>query len=126
MISGNYKKFIIASLLLFPSLLFAQEPLEGLKEGFVGVDNIRRESEVKKFSDVEELVEGVVSIILAFVSILAVAVVIIGGVMYLLSGGDEAKAEKAKKLILAAVIGLIVIGIAGLLVNTLVKFFAAG
>ncbi|MEX1111979.1 MAG: hypothetical protein WEC84_00805 [Candidatus Andersenbacteria bacterium] len=93
-------------------------------DSFDRVDTIETGSGVEKYTEAEAFIRAVVRIILAFVSILAVAAIIVGGVMYLVSGGDEDKAKKAKKLILAAIIGLVVIGVAGLAVNTIVEFFA--
>jgi uncharacterized membrane protein YidH (DUF202 family) len=45
---------------------------------------------------------------LSFVSILAVAMIIYGGLMWMTATGSEEKAKKAQKVILMASIGLIV------------------
>ncbi|MCK4592402.1 hypothetical protein KAT63_03105 [Candidatus Parcubacteria bacterium] len=50
--------------------------------------------------------------ILGFVSMIAVLMVIWGGVLYLTSAGDESKAESGKKTVTYALMGLIIAGLA--------------
>jgi TRAP-type C4-dicarboxylate transport system permease small subunit len=49
------------------------------------------------------------SLVLALLGLVAVIMVVWGGFTWLTSGGDETKVESAKKIISAAVIGLIVV-----------------
>ncbi|MGH9856882.1 MAG: hypothetical protein ACRD4B_03460 [Acidobacteriota bacterium] len=66
------------------------------------------------------LVQSVINIINAFLvlaSIVALIYLLIGGVQYITSQGDEDKAGTAKQTILYAIIGLIVIGLAAAVVN---------
>lgn len=66
------------------------------------------------------LVGAVVFIVNAFlvlVSVLALIYIIIGGVKYITSAGDEKGFSSAKNTILYAIIGLIVIGLAAVIVN---------
>lgn len=62
----------------------------------------------------------ITSIVLAFlalIGIVAVIFIIIAGVRYMSSQGDPQESEKAKKAIIYAVIGLIVVGLAAVVVN---------
>lgn len=55
------------------------------------------------------------------VGILAVLVIFIGGMTYARSGGNEETAGRAKKIITAAVVGLIIVFSAWLVINTIVN-----
>ena len=58
---------------------------------------------------------------LSFVGIIAVVVIVIAGIMLLISGGDEGRKDTAKKIIMYAIIGLIIIALA----STIVRFVAS-
>lgn len=55
------------------------------------------------------------------VGILAVLVIFIGGLTYVRSGGNEEATGRAKKIITAAVVGLIIVFSAWLIINTIVN-----
>ena len=58
--------------------------------------------------------------ILGFVGMIAVLMIIWGGINYLTSAGDEDKARTGKKTLTYAIIGLVIAGIAYALVNIIV------
>ena len=71
-------------------------------------------------SDQNNLIENVTGIlngIIAALGIVAVVVVLIGGVNYMTSSGDAGKVEKAKKTILYGVIGLVICTLSFAVVN---------
>ncbi|MBU1017605.1 pilin [Patescibacteria group bacterium] len=57
---------------------------------------------------VVELVLKIASVLMTIVAAAAVIMLIVAGIMYALSAGDEEKMQKAKRIILWSVIGLIV------------------
>lgn len=59
----------------------------------------------------------IINVFLGLVGVVALIFILIGGVRYISSRGDEGEAESAKKTILYAVIGILVVGIAAILVN---------
>lgn len=59
----------------------------------------------------------IINVLLTLAAIVAAVYIIIGGVKYITSGGDEDKAGEAKQTILYALIGLIVIGLSAVLAN---------
>jgi hypothetical protein len=63
------------------------------------------------------IVPTVINIILYIVGIIAVIMLIVGGIMYATSAGDEKKVTTAKATIVAALIGLAVAILAWTLVN---------
>ena len=85
---------------------------KGIKDGL-------DDSEYNKNSNdtVSNILIKVIKWFLRILAILAVLVLIIAGIMYILSGGDEGKVETAKKWIIYAIIGLIVALLAWVIVN---------
>ena len=68
-------------------------------------------------ADLRLYIFRLINISLILASVIALAVLILGGLRYILAQGDESKLESAKKTILYAIIGLIVIGLAAVIVN---------
>ncbi|MEK7556672.1 MAG: pilin [Patescibacteria group bacterium] len=64
-----------------------------------------------------DVVISITKIVLTLASVVALLFIIIAGIRYVTSSGDEKHAEQAKKAIIYAVIGLIVIGVAAAIVN---------
>ena len=69
----------------------------------------------------DNMVEPIVSTLLFVVGVVAVVVIIIGGILYVTSTGDPGKTKRAKDTILYAVIGLVVAILAYAIVNFVVK-----
>ncbi|MBR3320141.1 hypothetical protein IKG20_02445 [Candidatus Saccharibacteria bacterium] len=67
--------------------------------------------------DVHVTVTEIINAVLYVVGILAVVMVIIGGVQYTTSGGDSAAVTKAKNTILYGIIGLVIAVLAYAIVN---------
>ena len=60
-------------------------------------------------ADLESTVVNVVQWVLGFLGLVAVIMILIGGFQWMTAGGNEEKVASAKKIISAAVIGLIVV-----------------
>ena len=67
----------------------------------------------------------VINALLTIIGVIALAVLIWGGVLYIISLGDDGKIASAKKIILYAIVGLVVVGLSGLIVNFTINLFAA-
>lgn len=59
----------------------------------------------------------------AVVGIIAVVMIIVGGIQYITSGGDSGNVTKAKNTILYAVIGLVVVALAQIIVQFVLSRF---
>ena len=57
----------------------------------------------------QEIAASVINVILGFLGIVAVVLILLGGFKWMTAQGAEEKVEEAKKLITAAIIGLIII-----------------
>ena len=64
--------------------------------------------------------------IIGSLGIVAVIVIIIGGINYMTSSGDAGKVDKAKKTILYGVIGLIICALAAAIVNFVIGIINDG
>lgn len=62
-------------------------------------------------------VTKIINVVIGVLGIIAVVVIILGGVQYMTSSGDASKVKKAKDTILYGVIGLIVVALAFAIVN---------
>ena len=72
-------------------------------------------------SDFDNAILNATNWILGFVGMIAVLMIIWGGVNYLTSAGDEDKARTGKKTLSYAIMGLIVAGIAYALVKVIIS-----
>ena len=72
-------------------------------------------------ADPATIIGGLVKWLLGFVGALAVLMVIIGGIMYVTSGGEESRIDTAKRILMWAIIGLIVALLGWVIVSTVVN-----
>lgn len=63
---------------------------------------------------------------LGFLGIVAVIMVIYGGILYVTAAGNQENIDKGKKIIMYAVVGIVIILLAFALVNTLLSGLGAG
>lgn len=97
---------IIGFILLNPFTALAAKPdLWGACDGTAATNGVICDS---KTDNVDSFVTPVVNTLLAVVGVLAVVMIIVGGLKYITSGGDAAKLTSAKNTILYSVIGLVV------------------
>lgn len=68
-------------------------------------------------SRISEVIRKVINLLSAIGGIIAIIMIIIGGVRYMTSGGDSNSASSARNTILYAVIGLIVVVFAQIIVR---------
>ncbi len=97
---------------------------KGFLKGFEGVAGGLKDAGIKDRS-LKDWVLEIIAAFLVLLAVIALAVLIWAGVMYILSLGDETKVGKAKKMILYAVIGLIIVLISGVIVNVITNVLGA-
>jgi hypothetical protein len=86
--------------------------------GLIEAANIATGNDLAETASVSDLLRTVINYILGFAGLLGVLFLVIAGAMYIISFGDEKKAAQAKKLILYVLSGLAIIGLAAVIVNT--------
>lgn len=84
-------------------------------------DKINGGSATGSNADLGGAIINVLNGVLGVLAAVAVVVIVIGGINYMTSAGDAAKVKKAKDTILYAVIGLVICGLAAIIVNFVVK-----
>ncbi len=72
-------------------------------------------------NDVPTVAQTIINVLVSAVGIIAVAVIVIGGILYVTSTGDAAKAKRAQNTILYGVVGLVVAVLAYAIVNFVLK-----
>jgi len=72
-------------------------------------------------SDVKVLVRTIVDYFLAFLGFLATIMIIYGGILYVTAAGNQENADKGKKLIMYAVVGIIIILLSYAIVSTVLQ-----
>jgi len=75
---------------------------------------------------IRTLILKIVNFFLGFLGLIAVIMIIYGGITYVTSAGNEEKAGEAKKIIMYAIIGIIIVLISFALVNTVIGGVASG
>lgn len=68
-------------------------------------------------SDVNTIVRTIIQVVIYVVGLLAVVMIIIGGILYSTSAGDPGKVKKAKDTIMYGIIGLVIAVLAFAIVN---------
>ncbi len=71
-------------------------------------------------------IRSVVNSILTLVGIIAVIFVIIGGVRYITSQGDESAAAQAKLTVIYAVLGIVIVILSSVLINMIILSTGGG
>lgn len=73
--------------------------------------------------DATKSIQNVINILLYILGIIAVIMIIIGGIRYALSGGDSGSTKSAKDTILYSVIGLVVAILSYSIINLVIDRF---
>lgn len=67
--------------------------------------------------DLKQNITNIINAVIAALGIVAVVVIVLGGVQYMTSTGDSTKVKKAKDTILYGIVGLIICVLAYAIVN---------
>ncbi len=95
--------FLAAVFVFLPQITFAQEANDALGvTAFDGASNLAG-------TDIRVIVARIINIFLGLLSVIAVGIVIYGGITYMTAGGDEGKVEDARKILMNGAIGLVIV-----------------
>ena len=103
----------------------APTPAPGFLGGFETVEGEREDAGIAEGSLLDLLFQAL-RVALIFLAVIALAALIWGGVLYIISLGNDQDIQKAKKIIIYAIVGLVVIMLAGLVVNVVINIFGLG
>lgn len=74
-------------------------------------------------NDIVAVIRAIIRFILLLAFIIAFVMLLIGGIRWILAGGDEKSVEKARNTITAALIGLVVVLVSYALIRLVETFF---
>lgn len=109
---------LVLSLGLLPAMAYADtaSDIQG------GVDAAAGGADTKKAeTNISTTLGNVINILSLAIGIIAVVVIIIAGLNYITSAGDDTKVASAKRTILNAAIGLIIVGMAQIIVRFVIN-----
>lgn len=122
-----FAETIVALTLVFAPMapVFAQSAQDQINAGLCAGSNLQfsdnNTGAVCTTSDattkINSLIHTVVNLLSAIVGIVAVIMIIVGGLRYITSGGNDTSVTSAKNTILYAIIGLIIVALAQILVR---------
>jgi len=87
--------------------------------------NIAVDGGLSQAGDAPTVLATIINWLLSMVALLAMVALIWGGIMYILSLGDESRATTAKKIILYAIVGLVVVIVSFVIITTVQRFLTA-
>ena len=126
----NKIKMMLAGLLMVPALAVAGAAVVPTDTVYAQEGGIRGGSQAAQDPTVPEnidqddgLIKRVVNILLFIIGAIAVIMLIIGGIRYTISGGDQSQVTAAKNTILYAIVGIIVAIFAYAIVNFVLDEF---
>jgi len=82
-------------------------------------DAVHEDNQVQVFGDTNSVFERVVNVLLFLVGSISVIMLIVGGIRYIVSSGDQNQVTGAKNTIMYAIIGIVVAVVAYGIVNFL-------
>lgn len=80
-------------------------------------------SQISPTNNIITVVQAIVRFILIVAFVLAFVMLLVGGIRWIMAGGDEKSVEKARNTITAALIGLVVVLIAYAIIRIVETFF---
>jgi hypothetical protein len=124
-LASKIKYLFPAVFLLAPMLVFANEVQNGLNNsGFASYFGFGGGG-ISSSSSLTELIGNIIKIALTFAGAVAVVFVIIGGYQYITSAGNEEAAEKGKKTLINAIIGIIIIVMSYVVINVITNLVSS-
>lgn len=80
-------------------------------------------SAIQPINNIIVVVRGIIQFILILAFVIAFIMLIVGGLRWILAGGDEKSVEKARNTITAALIGLVIVLVAYAIIRIVEVFF---
>lgn len=126
MIAKRFKQLLVAGMMMVGVMavtapatgVYAVDPVQGITNGVNGAGGSGTSS-----TSLNDRLKQIVSILLFALGAIAVIMIVIGGIRYALSGGDQTQITAAKNTILYSVVGLVVAIMAYAIVNWVLGAF---
>lgn len=116
---------LLGAPMLAPAVVYAAPDCDGIQDcldkGSCETDTANCASTSDPTERVNGLIRLIINIFSLVVGVIAVIMIIIGGLKYILSGGDSGNVTGAKNTILFAIVGLIIVALAQIIVRFVLK-----
>ena len=99
----------VSTLLALASSVFAQTPVNIAVCPTTGIGSAICSTLGQDATALQRLIQFLITTIFVVAILIAIFFIILGGVKWILSGGDKAAVEAARNTIVAAVIGLVIV-----------------
>lgn len=107
--------------MLVPSVAFAQTAKESICQGAGLAGGGSTDCSPGAGPTVDTAISAAINLISIVVGVIAVIMIIVGGLKYILSSGDSNNINSAKNTILYAIIGLVIVAFAQIIVKFVLK-----
>lgn len=127
--SKTFKQIVLVSVLMVFGLTLASQLPVAFAQGGFGMEQAHIgaiEQQTGGSSDLKELARTIINYVLGFLGLIAVAMVIYGGISYVTAAGEQSKVDNAKKVILYAIVGLIIVILSYAIVRTVLSATVSG
>jgi len=121
----KYTPIVLAIVFVFIATLFVSEDSSALSI-FDGVNAARGNGQPSELFGIGGVVSTVTNVLLFIVGALSVVMLIIGGLRYVISGGNSTAVTAAKNTILYAIVGLVIAFVAFAAINFIITTFTSG
>src|SRR3989344_6250368 len=118
-ITAGFLTVMVLSVFAVPAITLAQTAAD-LDLGLDSAANIGLGDRGLKDS-----INSIIQILLGFLGILAVIIILWGGFIWMTAAGDETKVDKAKKLIISGIVGIVIILAAYIIANFVITTIGA-
>ena len=109
--------FLFLTVLVFNFLVPAQ--VSALNLGMEYAENL--DLPVAEDDDVRDMAVTIIKYLITFLGIIAVAIILYGGFVWMTAAGNDDRVSKAKNIIIAGVIGLVIVIAAFAIVNFVIN-----
>lgn len=110
----------ITGLCIAPEIIHAQDS-QGFSAGLNEVKKLAGEQKLSSAKSTKEILQSIVAWLTSLLGTVALISLVYGGYLYISSQGDEGNVAKGKAIILYSVIGIILVGLAGVIVNVVIS-----
>ncbi len=126
----QFRNALISASLFFFGLtqnVLALEPIKSIRIGPCGTDDGKdrfgRLCSSSTVSHTDNILRNIILGAMIFAAVLALTFLIFGGFKWITSGGDKAKIEAARNMIIAAIIGLVLTLLTYFILSTVLRIF---
>lgn len=111
------KKHLLSGLVTFAMVLAMFVPALMLTTSVGATDDVTADWSLDTFGadaglgteSLPQVISGIINVILSTLGVIAVLIILWGGFLWMTAAGEPDKVEKAKKLIISGIIGLVII-----------------